>query len=71
MPNDDHEEAVRIARDYIAAEFDLPVDMVRTDQGRLFKHFSPDLYLKHPEDGRWIMVEVGTTNAEKIGEYLK
>lgn len=66
-PGKAHEDAVAIVKSILKDEFEVDESAFRD---LTLYRLRPDILLKNPITERYIVVEVGNTDAEKIGVYL-
>jgi len=69
MPGTAHEEAVEIVKGHMLYEFKI-TDKDFGDLTRRFHNLIPDISFLNPDTGKYVVIEIGTTNAEKLHKYL-
>jgi len=71
MPSQEHEDAVSAIVEFIAAEFNISVGEIDITGDFFPMRLRPDISFIKPGTDKYVVVEVGDTNAEKINQYRK
>lgn len=69
-PSKSHEDAIIVIKGELRDEFDIEERNFIDYPAGYFFNLRPDITFKNPKTGRFIVVEVGNTDAEKIAKYL-
>lgn len=69
-PGKAHEDAIAIIKSTLKDEFQASDNDFIDYPCLTARRLRPDIFLKNPKTDRYIVVEVGNTDAEKIGVYI-
>lgn len=70
-PSKSHEDAVEIIKESLKEEYMIDDNSFMCNISGFFKRLRPDIFFKNPKTGKYVVIEVGSTHANKFGEYLK